>query len=214
MNRGVKKAMVFNPKWILTVDQDSYFKQDAVIKLLHYIDSVGSQKIGIVSPLHNYSIKQAHLTQIEASINKKNVVMASGNFVNVAAINTIGFWNESCSIDLVDSEFCLRLRQSGFEIHQLNQVVLDHPLGKLAKTYFLGKQREFKYHPPIRIYTIFRNKLHFMSKYFISYPKECYIELKDCIITIRNILLLEERKIENLKYIFLGIVHFFIRKFD
>lgn len=52
LNIAINFAKKNNADWLLTMDQDSFFDQDNLKKLINSIEHVDIQKTGIISPAH------------------------------------------------------------------------------------------------------------------------------------------------------------------
>ena len=61
-------------------------------------------------------------------------------------------------IDCVDFDYCLKLVRNGYEIHQVNKIVLHHEIGKKVKKKFVGKNYFCDKHNYIRSFYIVRNR--------------------------------------------------------
>lgn len=175
LNIGKNKAIKEKFKYLLTMDQDSFFDGN-LIKLVRYIKSYSKQleNVAIISPQYKlrekkYNLKTYNLTE---EIELKKYVMTSGNFLNLELAKQIGDFNEEFFIDEVDNEYCYRINRRGYKILMYKNCNLNHELGNI-KWYFFIKVTNHNY---IRRYYITRNKLYMMKefsevrlKYFITF---------------------------------------------
>ena len=98
-------------------------------------------------------------------VEEVNDCITSGALTSVKAWTTIGGFNEDYFIDLVDSEFSIRMRNNNFSILRVNEVAMTHEVGE-SKELKIGKHviRCTK-HSPIRCYYMVRNHFMYLAKY-------------------------------------------------
>jgi len=89
-------------------------------------------------------------------------LVTSGSLLDLNVFKEIGEFDENLFIDYVDTDYCIRLRKSGYKLIQFARPIMMHSLGITKDT--LGYS--FYEHSPIRNYYIFRNKLYILTKYF------------------------------------------------
>ena len=114
----------------------------------------------------------------------------------------IGEFDENLFIDYVDTDYCIRLRKSGYKLIQFARPIMMHSLGITKDT--LGYS--FYEHSPIRNYYIFRNKLYILTKYFSM--KRLFITFLSSFKQLLKIILLESEKLEKIQFILLAIKDF------
>ena len=202
LNIGKNKAIKEGADYFLTMDQDSSFKNNFE-KIINWVleNEKRMEEIAIVSPLHN--IKKERIEK-KNTIEEKEIVMTSGNIMNLKLIKEIGDFNEEFFIDEVDHEMCYRVREKGYKVVCLNSIKLNHRLGDLKNCYFFMLTN----HNYIRKYYMTRNKL-FMIKKFPKLKKKYLAGIfKDFI----KIIFFEKDKIRKIKYFFRGIRDFYKNK--
>lgn len=204
LNNAAQKAISEGYKWLLTMDQDSRFDNDAINDMKAYIEfsSKTKERLGIVSPFHltprsediiNYNI-----------ISYPIVVMTSGNMVNLDAYTDINGFIDWYFIDCVDFDFCLSMRKKGYEIAQINSAILNHQLGETQKKKFLGKTLFVDNHNYIRRYYMIRNRMFFLDRFKNEQPFYCKLERKSTIKEILSVVLYENDKKRKLSYMYKG----------
>lgn len=202
LNVGKNKAIKEGADYFLTMDQDSSFRNNFEKMINWTLENEKKMKeIAIVSPLHDIKKKKNEKKTI---IEEKETVMTSGNILNLKLIEKIGDFNESFFIDEVDHEMCYRIREKGYKIVCLNNIILNHKLGDLKNYYFFM----LTHHNYIRIYYMIRNKL-FMIKKFPKLKKKYITEVFKNFI---KIIFFEKDKIRKVKYFFKGIKDFYRNK--
>lgn len=196
LNIAKNKAIEENFEWLLTMDQDSRFEKNAFFEMLDLVKKYFKENIAIFSPFHK--IVNSILTDKE--IEEKEIVMTSGNLLNLKIAQKIGDFEEKFFIDEVDHDYCYRIKKQNYKIVVLNKIVLNHNLGNIKKYKFFSVTN----HNYIRRYYITRNKLYMIKKY--SFLKNKYLKeiLKDTV----KIILVEKDKTKKLKMIYLGIRDF------
>jgi len=150
-NKILKKYKNGTKKWLLTMDQDSFFQKDDFNLFLKDFKTIEKQNLMIYSPLHNKKF-------ISNNIVEKNFVMSSANIVNINKAIEIGYFDEKLFIDDVDHEFCFRSIQNGYKIIQNEKIAINHNLGEKTKY-------NITLYPSIRLYYMARNFLYIKEKY-------------------------------------------------
>ena len=174
LNIGANNAIGAGYKWLLTMDQDSYFDKNSVIKMLSFLEGVKNNeivqnvlnvkldKIGLISPFHMTSIEQ---NKNPSGIDSPMNVMTSGNIINLDAYLSVGGFKDWFFIDAVDFDYCLNLRKHHYEIYRLNYVILNHNLGNPVFKKVLFKQMYSLNHSANRRYYIVRNRHYLYDLY-------------------------------------------------
>jgi len=206
LNLGAKKALSEGYRWILTMDQDSKFENDDLNKMLNYIKNNNTNKLGILSPFYSTS-----LNLIDHKQNKYPLVtMTSGNLINLDIFKEVGGFEEKLFIDEVDHDYCYKIRKNGYKILQLNNVILNHNLGKNSKQVnFFGKNLLISNHNHIRKYYIIRNKLYTSNKF----PQYTNSFFKSLLIEFIKVIFYEKNKFKKILYMLKGIKDYKVNKF-
>lgn len=212
LNNVTKKLYGKNDTWLLTMDQDSYFKKTELNKMFDFLQG-DSSLVALVSPFHKTMF---HKKKNEEVVEERLTVMTSGNFINVSIHENIGGFDERYFIDCVDLEYCLRLNSLGYKVLRLNEIELEHALGDPFVRKALIKKGDvvISNHNWIRRYYITRNKLLISSQYFTRYPVLCSAYLYGLIFfDLKNIIFYEKNKKLKLKFFLKGIKDFTLRNF-
>lgn len=205
LNIAAKKAINDNYTWLLTMDQDSSFKDETLLYLENYIEKYFEEnpKLAIVSPFHETVLSDGNYPDHE-SVDKPIIVMTSGNLINLDAYTNINGFKEWYFIDCVDFDYCLNLIRSGYEIHQVNKAILHHELGDTVKKKLFGKTYFCDNHNYIRRYYIVRNRHYIYDEYNKDFPDYCRAEIRCTRAEVKRILLFEKGKIKKLRYMYKG----------
>jgi rhamnosyltransferase len=132
------------------------------------------------------------------------MVMTSGNLLNIEAYDKIGGFWEELFIDWVDMEYCLRLNKIHYRVIQINQVILNHPLGEISKHKLFKKTFYALNHSAKRRYYLTRNALHVLKKYKMEFPELVVFTRDIFIYSLKSIILFEKNKFYKLIMMFKG----------
>ena len=168
---GAKKAIEENYKWLLTMDQDTTFKQGVIDKMKNVIVNNDMSKVGIVTPWHNTKLIDEKPT---TEYDNPNDVMTSGNLVNLDIYQKIGGFKDWLFIDGIDIEYCLNLHSKGYNILRINSIEIEHNLGDIFYKKVRGRLFLCTNHAAIRRYYIMRNYHYIFDMYKDFNPTYCY----------------------------------------
>lgn len=202
LNKGCRIAMEkYEAEWVLTLDQDS----DIPINMIKdYLDFIKSNKInvGMVSPLIN--VYYGDNKQVTNDVICVNDAITSGSLLNMNAYSIVGGFKDELFIDEVDFEYCYNLRCHGYQIYQLNYVLMQHQLAKTKEYKLFGRHMFYVLnHDKIRHYYMQRNSLYVRNKYRKEFPnlKMSFIQK---ILPFLKILFFEDDKFEKILYRYRG----------
>lgn len=164
LNIGCREAMHRGAEWVLTMDQDSRWDQQSVTQYIHEAEQYADlAQVAIFSPFHDcdsHPEKHHRNGQYES----RQVVMCSGNLLRLQAWQAVGGFNEDFFIDYVDDEICCHVRQNGWQVIRINDILLTHSLGNGARTVGLTRH-VYVAHPAWRYYYIARNARRMQQLY-------------------------------------------------
>lgn len=147
-------------------------------------------KVDPTSKRKKKSVKDDGLyTEVETCI-------TSGNLLNVAAWRDVDGFDERFFIDMVDDEFCFRLREHGYSILRVNEYGYLHELGgNLKKVKLLGKEKTIFVYGETRKYYVARNITYLVRRYKLGKknPYNDYLRKR-----ILGTLMYEEHKIKGI----------------
>lgn len=213
LNVGAKEAIKEKSEWLLTMDQDSSFKDDSLSKMIGFLKELKTNNImssalnlkydnlGVISALQRTRLnKDEKLKGIDYPL----VVMTSGNIINLDAYKKVGGFKDWLFIDAVDFEFCLNIKKHKYDIIQYNEAELNHNLGYINEYNFLGKTVYVTNHSAIRRYYITRNRHYLYDLYNEDFLDYCSIELGRTKKELLKIILFEDNKWNKIKAIYKG----------
>ena len=201
LNQLCRKAQALGCEWLVTLDQDSVIQSGMVEAFSHYTDL---SDVAIICP----RIEDRHLgrqhTQSTSGTEYVTHAITAGNMVRLKAWETVGGYTEELFIDGVDFDFCLKLREGGWQILRDNSVCLYQEMGHGRKiTLPFHHQMSVLNHSPQRLYYIARNYLwigrqhHQRLHWTIEVAKRMFI-----------VLCFEQNKWQKLRTMFTGIRHY------
>ena len=179
-NTGIAKAQSIGMNWafkngadfVLQMDQDSIPDESMVRQLLETYRVLENKgyNAGLVGPqdydIYTGEINKARLRkgkEIEHSgVFLVDSTLSSGSLISKRAYEIVGGMNNDLFIDLVDKEYCWRLKKNGFVVARDLKAKLSHRLGN-------GKKKILGYlyvgvPDPIRHYYAFRNTIILLSR--------------------------------------------------
>lgn len=201
LNTGCQKAIELGAEWVLTMDQDSSFEKDGVVKYVNAANQYEElNSVGLFSPLHITATKIPFTT---GNYTERIAVMTSGNLLALSVYKLIGGFAEELFIDLVDDEYCCRLHRNKYRVVQINSIHLQHSLGdQTTQIRFLFFFKKTVYdHNPIRRYYIMRNSLEILKRY----PEQSAYYKKQIRKAVKRVVLYDfHQKMTKLKYMLWG----------
>ena len=201
LNMGAKMAKEEGYKYLLTMDQDTTFKEGIIPKLKEIILDTDMSKIGIVTPWHKTRLIDK---KPETEFDDPHDVMTSGNILNLDIYDKIGGFKDWFFIDGIDIEYCMNLHKNGYKILRVNSLEIDHNLGDLFYKKIRGRLFLCTNHAPIRRYYIMRNYQYIRDMYGDIEPEYCN-GLAHQRHNIIGVLLFEKQKIKKIRKYLQGL---------
>ncbi|MGL5237286.1 MAG: glycosyltransferase, partial [Plesiomonas shigelloides] len=189
--------------YICLLDQDSVFGNDKINLMMGGINKHEDNLTAIYAPRIIYAHNNNNEFKPVKGFDDVDWVITSGSFLNLHAFKVIGPFDKAYFIDRLDFDYCYFARLHGYNIKVSNEVCLFQTLG--ASVSFFG----FKHyqHSPLRNYYSFRNRIYFYLRrecnknYIYKIIKLFALSCKH----ILSIIVVEDNKIEKLKFIYLAI---------
>jgi len=200
LNIGAESAIEGGYKYLLTMDQDSQATPQMVLKLLDVFSHHTMVGISAAFPVNKLYPK----LPTDDNIQEMDVVITSGNIINLKAYSDVGPFLNKLFIDYVDFEFCFRLKRKGYNIYVDNTAILSHSVGELKKWRLLGISYYSTNHSPLRLYYRTRNRFFLKKLYQKTFPKFFKQDLLLFNKEIAKIIIAETYKFAKLKMIIRG----------
>ena len=205
LNQACGLAINDGFNYLLTMDQDSYFDESAILKYFGCIETINEKNASMFGI--NYRQKK-----IEENCSYKEVkfLITSGSVINLKTYPTIGGFDENIFIDFVDTEYCFRSIQKGFKIIELSNIYMHHSLGESVEKYSLKtlKKTSRSFHSATRLYYMTRNFFYIDYIYKKDFSAELKILKKDLVNRIKNKILYGSKRFRTLKTLYKAIKDF------
>lgn len=169
LNIGVRKALENGYEWMLTMDQDSKASPDMVKKMFNVYNSINrEERKDILSIFPNFVDERIQSIEENSNMNSYEYVDAditSGNLLRKEVFEKVGFFDDSLFIDLVDTDFCMRLNEKGIKMIKIRDAVLYHSLGESKTIKGILGSFNTSNHSALRRYYMTRNRFYIWEKY-------------------------------------------------
>ena len=166
-------------EWVITLDQDSVCPENLVSEYQKYIDE---KNVAIICPqIQDRRRKYIEIENVHG-VSEIDMCITSASCTNIKIWRKTGGFDNKLFIDLVDNEYCKKIRLYGYRILRLNYLILNHEFGdiepkdtimakffiKLSKILHkenIGKLSYKKKVYPLRVYYTCRNVIYLNKKY-------------------------------------------------
>lgn len=178
LNRGLAFAQEVGAPWLLTVDQDTTISERHIEDALGFLNSdMGRRlRIGALGP--------ARIQVDRHEINLINdprrefldvpELIQSGSLWNVQAMTSLGGFSDSLGMDGIDAEACLRLRESGYLVVALYELVIIHEIGNTRVRRILGRDVHITRHSRTRLNAMVANRLRLFPRELRQSPTHAF----------------------------------------
>ena len=169
LNIGVKDALKQGYNWILTMDQDSKVSSNMIEKMFEVYSTIDeSERKDILSIFPNFVDERIQSIEENSEMNAYEYVDAditSGNLLKAEVFDKVGFFDDSLFIDLVDTDFCMRLNEENIKMIKVRDAILYHSLGESQTVKSIFGKFNTSNHSALRRYYMTRNRLYTWEKY-------------------------------------------------
>lgn len=210
LNQAAKYAIDFGYSHIFSLDQDSEINVNILERLVDQLNKLcNDYNIATISPKH---ISPNITMNLGDDISDDIFGLQSANFIDLNIWQEIGGFNEELFIDMVDTEYYIRAKLSGFSCITCNNIYMNHSVGENIKELKIcGKYLRAFNHSYIRKYYQARNSMYVFAKYRKTRPEVIYF-LKVLLTMPITILLFEDNKLKKLKYLVKGLFDWYFGK--
>lgn len=208
LNIGVKEALKQGYNWILTMDQDSKVSSNMIEKMFEVYSTIDeSERKDILSIFPNFVDERIQSIEENSEMNAYEYVDAditSGNLLKAEVFDKVGFFDDSLFIDLVDTDFCMRLNEENIKMIKVRDAILYHSLGESQTVKSIFGKFNTSNHSALRRYYMTRNRFYTWEKYkdlnSFTLNRDKKLFKKEFI----KIILGEKDKINKIKMVFKG----------
>ncbi len=179
LNTGIRLARESGAEIVITFDQDSLVPADFVDTLRATYDAATADdvRVGVIVPEYFAAVRQAR-GEI-ASYGPAANIIQSGMLLPLNVVDSIGELRADYFIDLVDTEFELRLRREGYAVLAAPGLRLGHALGTQYRREFFGRPvrlpgipPEITLSTPFRYFYRVRNRIVLNREYLWTAPAQ------------------------------------------
>jgi rhamnosyltransferase len=188
LNVGVRAALAEGADFVVNVDQDTDLPTDYVaIALAVFSRANPVTRLGIVCV---DAVNGAPALPTWVSPEGFGLVpeaIQTGFVISRDCLQTAGAFDERLVIDCVDTEYCLRVRDTGFRIAVAKGTDIRHSIGRRAELRPFGvplrhrgsgRIATYQYHSPFRRYYIARNNIDPIFRNVLRRPRWVLAVLK------------------------------------
>jgi rhamnosyltransferase len=219
LNQGFSWAIDQGSDFIFVINQDSQPAFGMVRTLLDtFLSHKNQEQIAIVAPVVKDSLIGRNIPNLssngrfrykrtectEDSLENVSIVITSGALYNLNVYKKLGPFRDEFFIDYVDTEYCLRAKQCGYDIIVACKAHLYHRLGNQQTKQIGPFEMHPTYHSPLRWYYISRNRIPMYRLYAFRFPYWLLYELIINSYGLVRLLLFEDQKINKLLAMLLG----------
>lgn len=122
-------------------------------------------------------------------------VITSGALFDLPTWRRLAGFDETLFLDLVDTDYCLRARQAGYDIQVAAGAHLRHRRGNKQPVRRFGRTWWPAFMPPLRLRYLFRNRMRLLRRHALQVPHWAAFELFYATKVLAEILFLEEQKV-------------------
>jgi rhamnosyltransferase len=171
LNQGVRRAKHQDFRWVILFDQDSKITEGFVQQMFATWENHSCRdQVCSIHPRYVGPSEGEELTVPRMRDGGPFVSMTSGSLMPTWIFDQIGWFASDYFIDLVDWEYCARIRAAGFLVADSREATLRHAAGNPTRVNFLGFSFQLSHHSAVRHYYIARNSVVFHRKYFCAFP--------------------------------------------
>jgi rhamnosyltransferase len=168
LNRGVAQAESMGCDWVITLDDDTLVSRSYMDDVFDFVRTGADASAGLIACTRGGGDPGASTGGNAFTV--KRTLITSGCVFEIKTFRDVGGFDEGLFIDLVDFDFCTKLRKSGRTIVLLNKVGMDHRVGNSRTVRLLGRKIVVYNHSPFRLYYQMRNLFLFARKHLTFDP--------------------------------------------
>lgn len=169
LNIGVKEGLKQGYNWILTMDQDSKCSDNMVKKMFEVYNGIDEkERRDILSIFPNFVDERIQSIEENSDMSPYEYVDAditSGNLLKAEVFDKVGFFDDSLFIDLVDTDFCMKLNEKNIKMIKVRDAILYHSLGESQSVKSVFGKFNTSNHSALRRYYMTRNRFYTWEKY-------------------------------------------------
>jgi rhamnosyltransferase len=205
LNQGVRWAKTNGYPWVIFFDQDSKITDGFIGHMFAAWEShPNRERVGAIHPRYVDPDTGFEAGVYRASDGGPATSMTSGALMPIWIFGKIGLFASEYFIDLVDCEYCLRVRAEGYLIADSKCAILLHTAGSPKRISFMSFSFQPTNHSAMRRYYISRNRLVVYRKYFWKFPRWTLFSMNESLRETIKCLLAEKNRLRKFRNILLG----------
>jgi rhamnosyltransferase len=180
LNQAAEIVLAESFDWLACFDQDTRVADGAFAGLMALAEShPQAGRIGILSLSHRDRTsgrgyhKSWHTLDEGEDWRSLRTTIASGLLARVEMLHDVGLFDGRLFMDWFDHDLCLRARRGGWLVIESKRHVMEHSIGEVTATRFLGARRHHSVHSASRNYYITRNTLEICRRHMRVDPRYC-----------------------------------------
>jgi rhamnosyltransferase len=172
LNQGMRWAKNHGYCWVIFFDQDSKITDGFIAWMFAVLRThPEGERVASIYPTYVDPDTGIDLAVPRTKDGSPMFPMTSGSLMPMWIFDKIGSFASEYFIDLVDWEYCFRIRAAGFLVADSRQAKLLHSPGNPSTITILGRTFLHTQHNALRRYYISRNSIAFYRKYLCSFPR-------------------------------------------
>lgn len=203
LNRGIEIAEKTGHQWVVTFDDDTVVAPDYLERIFEFLEKREVPNVGVVSCSRAGGADDA---RTGGEYRAKRNLITSGSVFEIDLWRKLGGFDAGLFIDLVDFDFCTRVRKHGHAIVLLARQGMAHKVGNLREVRCVWTKFNIYNHAPFRLYYQTRNALFFARSHFSFDPVLSVYILLDLLRLPFKALFFETQKLGRLSFLFRGLV--------
>ncbi|SNU06263.1 rhamnosyltransferase [Lachnospiraceae bacterium] len=167
VNRGFKKCIKNGADWVLVMNPDGTFQNDAISIYKRFIQNNNTEKVAIIAPVFNIDRRPK-----KASVGYREIKHPdmTGCLYSTNVLKKIGLFDYKTYFYSLDVEYCLRVIKKGYKIIECSEAVLNHRPAETFEVKIFGKTiLRCGKDTPVRFYYQFRTAFYIHRKYHSLY---------------------------------------------
>lgn len=163
VNKGFKRACELGADWILVMNPDGTFSNNAIEIFREYIKQNDTDEVAIMCPQYNFD---RHPRKAKLGTTLIKYTDMAGSLYNAKILKKLGYYDQNTYFYGLDTEYCLRAIDNRYIIVRCNEAVLNHHPAH-TECFKVGGKVIFRYGKdnPERYYYQFRSGFYIHAKY-------------------------------------------------
>lgn len=205
LNYGWKYAKRNGYDYLLTMDQDSILVNFTLVK--EYVKQHYREKALLSPHINMPNIKPVISIVNNIRVTRVDGLITSGSLFYIGLLDILNGFNETLSIDGIDTDLYLRADQLGIPSYRINNYNLVQRFGEPQIRYLFGKRYELTTYSAHRLESILQSHIYIMRKYRnMSAQTKKYIVRHYVVGRIRDVIFFESDKMSKIISLCRGII--------